>query len=56
MNIDKIFLVDYSCHPFTLDLAKKISQEGFQINFFFSKEVNLTGNFYKFYKNNFNLR
>ena len=37
MNLYKIFLVDYSCHPFSLDLAKKISQDGFEINFFFFK-------------------
>lgn len=65
----KILLVDYSCHPFSLQLAQSFSEKEIETFYAFSKNVNLTGNFYlnfqnpklkilpiktkKFYKHNF---
>lgn len=49
-DIRKLILVDYSCHPFSLDLAKKLSEHDISVHYFFSKNINLTGDYYKFYK------
>jgi len=51
----KLFVVDYSCHPFSLDLAKQLSKKKIQINYFFSKNINLTGNYHFFFKKNFSI-
>ena len=51
----ELFLIDYSCHPFSLDLAKKLAENRIKIKYFFSKKINLTGNFYKLYKKNFSI-
>ena len=46
-----ISIVDYSCHPFSLDLAYNLSKiNNLKVYYFFSKEVCLTGNYYKLFK------
>jgi len=55
MSLNKLFVIDYSCHPFSLDLTKEISKNGFNVSYFFSKNVNLTGKFYKLYNKNFQI-
>ena len=43
----KIFLIDYACHPFSLDLANSLAEKNVIVKYFFSENVNLTGSFYK---------
>jgi len=50
-----LFIIDYSCHPFSLDLAKHLAKKKIQIKYFFSKNVNLTGSYYLFFKKNFSI-
>ena len=45
--MEKLIIVDYSCHPFSLDLAKKLANKNRKIYYIFSKEVNLTGKYYE---------
>ncbi|MDC1186022.1 hypothetical protein N8006_04090, partial [Candidatus Pelagibacter ubique] len=47
----KILLVDYSCHPFSLQLAQSFSEKEIETFYAFSKNVNLTGNFYLNFQN-----
>lgn len=46
-----ILLIDYACHPFTLDLANELANEKTIVTYIFSKNINLTGDFYKTIKN-----
>jgi len=46
----KLLLVDYSCHPFSLQLAKSFAKKNIRVFYVFSKNVNLTGKFYKNFK------
>jgi len=50
-----LFIIDYSCHPFSLDLANQFAKKKIQIKYFFSKNVNLTGNYYFFFKKKFSI-
>ena len=50
-----ILIVDYSCHPFSLDLANQLSEDHLDIKYLFSKKINLTKDFYKLYKKNFSI-
>ena len=54
-KLNNIFIVDYACHPFSLDLAYKFSKKNYSIKYFFSNKINLTKNFYKFYKKDFSI-
>ena len=47
----KILLVDYSCHPFSLQLAQSFSEKEMETFYAFSKNVHLTGNFYQHFEN-----
>ena len=47
----KILLVDYSCHPFSLQLAQSFLRKNLETFYAFSKNVNLTGNFYLNFQN-----
>ena len=49
--IRKLLLVDYACHPFSIQLAQSFSKKNIKVFYVFSKNVNLTGNFYKNFSN-----
>ena len=49
--IKKLLLVDYSCHPFSIQLAQSFSKKNIKVFYVFSKNVNLTGKFYKNFSN-----
>lgn len=49
-KIEPLIIIDYSCHPFSLDLANSLAKNKFKITYFFSHNVNLTGEFYKTFK------
>ncbi len=44
---NRLLLVDYSCHPFSLQLAKSLAKKNIKVFYVFSKNVNLTGSYYK---------
>lgn len=46
----KIVIHDYSCHPFTLEVASYFAKKGHLVNYLFSKQINLTGTYYKEHK------
>ena len=48
--MNKLFIIDYACHPFSLDLASSLAKKNISVTLFFSKNINLTGNFYKKFK------
>ena len=51
-----LVIIDYACHPFSLDLANSLAQKNIFVTYFFSENVNLTGAFYKkFRSKNLNL-
>ena len=45
-----IVVHDYACHPFTLELADHLAKKGHSVNYLFSKQINLTGSYYKKFK------
>ena len=49
-KIEPLIIIDYSCHPFSLDLANSLAKNKIKITYFFSHNVNLTGEFYKTFK------
>ena len=49
----KIILIDYACHPFSLDLANSLANKKINVIYFFSKNINLTGTFYKNFKSKY---
>lgn len=52
-QIKSLVIIDYSCHPFSLDLANHLAKKQIKISYFFSKQINLTGDFYKSFKNKY---
>ena len=51
--MNKIVLIDYACHPFSLDLANSLANKKINITYFFSKNINLTGSYYKNFKSKY---
>jgi len=45
--MNKIILIDYACHPFSLDLANSLAKKNIFVTYFFSENINLTGAYYK---------
>ena len=43
----KIAIVDYACHPFTLDLAVSLATKSVKVYYFFSLNIDLTKGLYK---------
>ena len=50
-QIKSLVIIDYSCHPFSLDLANHLSKNKIRVYYYFSKFVNLTGDYFKIFKN-----
>ena len=50
MKSNNLIIVDYSCHPFSLDLANNLNKK-INVHYIFSKNINLTGDFYKSFQN-----
>ena len=48
---NNLIIIDYSCHPFSLDLAYNLANKKINVHYIFSKNINLTGNFYKSFQN-----